>query len=148
MQDEYQAFFERLRDVSSITSVDVAREWSSIARRRDPWRSMPLDDLLGELNAVIAVMLREVSRHDEHEPSLLELVARSHGSFRRRQAIARESLTDEAIMLAEAFRAMLDRRGASRILADAVIAFLDRDLRLVRRATSAGYSDGPVCLRW
>jgi hypothetical protein len=96
---------------------------------------------------VVAVILREVPRHDEPRPDLLELLARSHGSFRRRQGIAAPALIDEANMLAEALRVVLERRGVSDSVAGAVVTLLGRDLRLVRRSMSAGYLDGPSCRR-
>jgi hypothetical protein len=145
MQEDSRSFFEQLRDVPLVTSADSLAQWASIARQREPWRSMPADDLLGELSAVVSVMLREVPRHEEPRPNFLELIARSHGSFRRRQGLPASTLTEEATMLGEAFHSVLQCHGVSEIVAEAVAAFLDRDLRLVHLAMSAGYMDGPSC---
>jgi hypothetical protein len=147
MQDDRRSFFEQIHHAPLFTTAALAEQWASIARRREPWRSMPLDDLLGELRAVISVMLRAVPVRDDRIPRRLELCGRIHGSFRRRQGIGVAAVTDESIMLLEALQDILQRHGASAGIVEAVIAHLGRDLHLVRRAMSAGYLDGPSCPR-
>jgi hypothetical protein len=147
MREDQRSFFEQLRDLPLVTSTDVISQWRAIACQRDPWHSMPPDDVLGELTGVMSAFLREVPRHDDLRPNLLELAARRHGSFRRRQGMATPALADESDMLVEAVRGVLARAGVSETMADAIIALFGSDLRLVRRATSAGYLDGPSCPR-
>jgi len=147
MQEDQRSFFEQLRDVPLVTSAEVIGQWRALASQRDPWRSMPPDDVLGELTGVVSAFLREVPRHDDIRPDLLELSARRHGSFRRRQGATAQALADESNMLAEAFRELLACSGVSETMAEGIIGLLGRDLRLVRRAVSAGYLDGPSCPR-
>jgi hypothetical protein len=147
MQEDQRSFFEQLRDVPLITSAELIGQWRALASQRDPWQSMPADDVLGELTGVVSAFLREVPRYDDFRPNLLELAARRHGSFRRRQGVTAPALTDESNILVEAFREVLERSDVSEIMAEAILVFLSRDLRLVRRAMSAGYLDGPSCPR-
>ena len=147
MQEDRRSFFEQLRDVPLVTSPEIVGQWAAIAYQREPWRSMPLDDLLGELPSVASALLREVPRGDGQEPTLLELCARCHGSFRRRQGVAAPALSQESNMLAETLRVVLQRHGVSDAMAADVVLLIGRDLRLVRRAMSAGYLDGPSCPR-
>ena len=147
MQDDSRSFFEQLHHAPLFTTAELAEQWASIARRREPWRSMPLDDLLGELTSVISIMLGEGPGPDDRPPRRLELSARTHGSFRRRQGIGVSAVTDESIMLLEALQDILQRHGASAGIVEAVIAHLGRDLHLARHAMCAGYLDGPSCPR-
>lgn len=147
MQEDRRSFFEQLRDVPVVTSPEIVGQWAVIACQREPWRSMPLDDLLGELPLVASALLREMPRHDDQQPTLLELCARSHGSFRRRQGVPAPVLTQESNMLGETLRAVLQSHGVSDAMADDLVALIGRDLQLVRRAMSSGYSDGPSCPR-
>jgi len=143
MRDDRQSFFEQLREVALVTPSDIVDEWTAIARRSEPWRSMPLDDLVGELPAVLTALFREERWSEHQNPNLLELRARSHGSFRRRQGIAAPALTEESVMLTAALRAVLEFLGASESTSHDVVALIERDLGLVTRSANAGYFDGP-----
>jgi hypothetical protein len=147
MQQDQRSFFEQLRELPVVASTEVIAEWIRIAQQREPWRSMPLDDLLGELSGVASALLQEVPRHDDHQPSILELIARSHGCFRRRQSVAAFTVAEEAGMLGDALRGVLLQDGVSESMAEGVVEMFRRDLRLIRRTMCAGYSDGPSCER-
>ena len=147
MADDPRTFFEQLRELPTVGSGEVAAEWSAMARRSEPWRSMPLDDLVGELPDVIAVLLREVPSDRDLRPRALELFARRHGSFRRRQPMAATALEEEVRMLGDALGAVLRRAGASAFVAEGVVTMMGRELHLVRRAVCAGYLAGPSCER-
>jgi hypothetical protein len=147
MREDRRTFFEQLREIPVVSSTEIVAEWVAIALRSEPWRSMPLDDLLGELPRITSVLLEEVSRRDLQRTSILELEARSHGSFRRRQLVGQPALTEEASILGDAMRAVLRRGGASEVVTEGVAAMMSRDLSLIRRAMCAGYSDGPCCDR-
>jgi hypothetical protein len=147
MPEDQRSFFEQLRDVPLVSSSEVTTQWVAIASQREPWRFMPADDFLGELTGVVSAFLREVPRDGARRPNLLELAARRHGSFRRRQGMPGAALAEESNMLLEAFFAVLAENGVSEAMAEAIVALLGRNLRLIRRSMSAGYLDGPSCPR-
>jgi hypothetical protein len=89
----------------------VIREWAAHAHGRDPWRTMPLDDLLGELpdvtSALLAVVGAREAGHEQRDPVALVDAARRHGAFRRRQGCAAPVLADDYEALRRALRSVL-----------------------------------------
>lgn len=123
----------------------VIREWASHVQGRDPWRTMPLDDLLGELPAVTEALLAVVGAREagqeRRDGSALEAAARRHGAFRRRQGCTASVLSDDYEALRRAIRSTLRASGVpvnrmAGVLYETLVA-----LRQAARASALEASD-------
>lgn len=122
----------------------VIHEWGAHAQGREPWKAMPLDDLLGELPAVTAALLEEVGNRESgsevRNATVLEEAARRHGAFRRRQGCAVTVLSDDYEVLRRAIRSTLRTSGIpvnrmAGVLYETLVA-----LRLAARASTREFS--------
>lgn len=129
-------------DSAPVVASDAIEAWVAMLRAAHPWNEMMLDDLTGELPAVLEELLRSA---DGNEPDVratrLRALAREHGAFRRRQACSALVLADEMALAEEAIAAALLRTGARPEVLMTIQDSLAPVMRGIERAMYSGYVD-------
>jgi len=115
--------------------------WSKALRGEDPWSTMPLDDLAGEMRAVGRALVNAGFEPEEARRDRLVEAARHHGTFRRAQRLPRQLLAFELLMLREVMMNELRKGDTGDDLMRLAIDNLKPDIRLVRNAAERAWEE-------
>jgi hypothetical protein len=136
--------FERdLWGEPSLVSVDLVMvAWRQIANALEPWRSMPLDDRIGELRRVLEELLDSVGgMRAPARRRRIRTVATRHGIFRRAQGCPEGALLNDFVFLRRAVRRALSAQGVSQLVVRELARTLYPDLRVARHAARVAHAE-------
>jgi len=121
----------------------VIRNWSIAVAKREPWDSMVLDDVTGELRALAAALINAGCDNGDARRRRIVRAASAHGEFRRAQRFRKRLLTTELAALREAIRADLKTGYWSDALVEQAVDGLVADLRLARQRAEHAFDRPP-----
>jgi hypothetical protein len=121
----------------------VVRNWSTAVAKREPWASMRLDDVTGELRALTAALLNAACDNGDARRRRIVRAASAHGQFRRAQRFPKRLLTAELAALREAIRLDLQSGYWSEALVEQAVDGLVADLRLARQLAERAFLRKP-----
>jgi len=103
----------------------VIGEWRSLVEG-EPWATIPRARLVDSLPEILPKLIRLASRGEpEVDADLRELIARSHGFFRRQDGVPLAAVAEEWNHVKRACWKVLQREGVDPARASGVIARLD-----------------------
>jgi hypothetical protein len=145
MSQHNESHVRPLWDEALPIRVDaVVRIWSETLRAHDPWATMLLDDVAGELRALVTALVNAACDDPQQRRRGIALTACDHGRFRRAQRFPKRLLGLELASLREAIRRDLEASFCSAALIGQTIDGLVPDLRLARRCATRAYDWDPL----
>jgi hypothetical protein len=121
----------------------VVRIWSTVVAKTEPWDSMFLDDITGEVRALAAALINTACDDEDGRRRRIVAAANAHGVFRRAQRFPKRLLSAELVALREAIRTDLQSGYWSETLVDQAVDGLVGDLRLARQRAEHAFENRP-----
>lgn len=144
MNPHNQAHQRPLWDDALPVRIDaVVRTWLDWVAPHDPWDSMRLDDVTGELRALATALVNAAYDDAQERQRRIARTAYAHGLFRRAQRFPKRLLGAELAVLREAIRTDLESSYRSDLLINQTIDALTADLRLARQRAKRAYDWSP-----
>lgn len=144
MNPHNQTHQRPLWDEALPVRIDAAiRTWLVWLAPHDPWDSMRLDDITGELRPLATVLVNAACDDAQERQRRIARTAYAHGLFRRAQRFPKRLLGAELAVLREAIRTDLESTYWSDVLINQTIDGLTADLRLARQRAKRAYDWSP-----
>jgi hypothetical protein len=144
MNPHNQAHERPLWDEALPVRIDaVIRTWLVWLAPHDPWDSMRLDDVTGELRPLATALVNAACDDAQERRRRIARAAYAHGLFRRAQRFPKRLLGAELAVLREAIRTDLESSYWSDVLINQAIDGLTADLRLARQLAKRAYDWSP-----
>ena len=121
----------------------VVQNWSTAVAKTEPWGSMLLDDVTGELRALATALINAACDDGDARRRRIVRAATAHGQFRRAQRFPKRLLTAELAALREAIRTDLQSGYWSETLVEQAVDGLVADLRLARQRAERAFRQKP-----
>ena len=144
MNPHDQAHQRPLWDEALPVRIDaVVRTWLDWVAPHDPWDSMRLDDITGELRPLATALVNAACDDAQERRRHIAMTAYAHGLFRRAQRFPKRLIGAELAVLREAIRTDLESSYWSDALVDQTMEGLNADFRLARNLAKRAYDWSP-----